>query len=164
MGKFWNAIWNTLGLAPRAWWTVALAGLDTLQAWANVFTDVGNVIKDTKNRVREVLSSPYAKGPMKWYHRVGGALTSPFIGAATLVEGAVRTVVEPTRNAVLNVRDILGNSLKNFGESLLWAFDSKKPVSDFSFNHLQWKEPTRKNRMSKLAWWNKKAPLPETIS
>lgn len=161
MGKFKNFVGNTLWLPARGGIaTPVLWGLDTLQAGANVLTDVGTVIKDTKQRVREILSSPYAKGPMKRYHRVGGAITSPFIATWTLVEWAVRTVLEPSRNLILNARDVVGNLFKNFWESILRTFDTNKPVSDFSFNHLQWKEPTKKNWLSKLAWWNKPVPTP----
>lgn len=163
MGKVWNFTWNTLWFLGR--WAVATSGLavlDIAQAWANVVSDIGTVVKDTKQKVREILSSPYAKGPMKWYHRVGGALTSPFIGLGALVEGAVRTGVEPTRNAVLNVRDITGNFFKNLWESILRTFDTKRPASDFSFNHLQWKEPKRENWVSKRTRWKKSEALPNT--
>lgn len=165
MGKVWNFTWNTLWFLGR--WAVATSGLavlDIAHAWANVVSDIGTVVKDTKQKVREILSSPYAKGPMKWYHRVGGALTSPFIGLGALVEGAVRTGVEPTRNAVLNVRDITGNFFKNLWESILRTFDAKRPASDFSFNHLQWKEPKRENWVSKRTRWKKSEALPNTSS
>ena len=77
-----------------------------------------------------------------------------------VVEGAVRAVLEPARNGILNVRDIFGNFFKNIGSTIGSTFDSTRPVSDFRFEHLKTKKPTGENWFSKLAWWKKKTPAP----
>ena len=75
-------------------------------------------------------------------------------------EGAVRTVVEPSRNLVLNTRDTVANLFTNLGRSIRWLFRTDVPVSDFSFDKLAYKKPTWKNWMSKLAFWKKPNPNP----
>jgi len=64
-------------------------------------------------------------------------------------------VLEPVGNGVLNVRDVTGNFFKNIGNSIGRLFDTTKPVSDFSFEKLQYKKPTGKNWVSNWAWWKK---------
>ena len=64
-------------------------------------------------------------------------------------------MLEPVRNGVLNVRDVTGNFFKNIGNSIGRLFDTTKPVSDFSFEKLQYKKPTGKNWVSNWAWWKK---------
>jgi hypothetical protein len=69
----------------------------------NVVTDMGNVVADTGSKAWEVLSSSWTNG--KWYNKLYQVPAGLVISRATLVEGAVRSVVEPVRNLFLNVRD-----------------------------------------------------------
>ena len=116
------------------------------------------VIKDTSDRVWDTLTS--ARNTGKWYNKLYQVPISPFAGAAEVIEGAVRTVIEPSRNLVLNTRDTVANLFTNFGRSIRWLFRTDVPVSDFSFDKLEYKKPTWDNRMSKLAFWKKKSPTP----
>ena len=112
-----------------------------------------NVVKDTSNKVWETLSSSWNE--WKWYNKLYQVPAGVVISGATLVEWAVRTVLEPTRNLFLNVRDTVGNFFKNIGNTIKRTFDTTTPVSDFSYEKLKMKESTYKNRLSKLAWWKK---------
>jgi hypothetical protein len=119
----------------------------------NVLTDMWNVVKDTSNKLWETLSSSWTE--WKWYNKLYQIPAGVVVSWATIVEGAVRTVVEPVRNLFLNVRDSVGNFFKNIWNTIKRTFDSIKPVSDFTYEKLKTKEPTYKNRMSKLARWKK---------
>lgn len=153
MGKIVNAVWNTLGIVPRGLGTIGVGALDTLKTGANVLTDMGMVVKDTSDKLWDVLSLSWNTG--KRYNKLYQVPAGVIIGTGTLVEWAVRTVLEPVGNGVLNVRDVTGNFFKNIGNSIGRLFDTTKPVSDFSFEKLQYKKPTGKNWVSNWAWWKK---------
>lgn len=153
MGKFVNAVWNTVGIVPRGLGTVGVGALDTLKTGANVLTDMGMVVKDTSDKLWDVLSSSWNTG--KRYNKLYQVPAGVVLGAGTLVEWAVRTGLEPLRNGILNVRDVTGNFFKNIGNSIGRLFDTTKPVSDFSFEKLQYKKPTGKNWVSHWAWRKK---------
>ena len=153
MGKIVNAVWNTLGIVPRGLGTIGVGTLDTLKTGANVLTDMGMVVKDTSDKLWDVLSSSWNTG--KRYNKLYQVPAGVVLGAGTLVEWAVRTGLEPLRNGILNVRDVTGNFFKNIGNSIGRLFDTTKPVSDFSFEKLQYKKPTGKNWVSNWAWWKK---------
>lgn len=153
MGKFVNAVWNTVGIVPRGLGTVGVGALDTLKTGANVLTDMGMVVKDTSDKLWDVLSSSWNTG--KRYNKLYQVPAGVVLGAGTLVEWAVRTGLEPLRNGILNVRDVTGNFFKNIGNSIGRLFDTTKPVSDFSFEKLQYKKPIGKNWVSNWAWRKK---------
>ena len=91
------------------------------------------VIKDTSDRLWKTLTSAWNTG--KWYNKLYQVPLSPFAGA-------VRTVIEPTRNLILNARDTISHSFTNLGRSIRWLFRTDVPVSDFSFDKLAYKTPT----------------------
>lgn len=153
MGKIINAIGNTWAIIPRTAGTAVLTGIDTAKTVANVLTDAGSTIATTKDKLWEVLSSSRNTG--KRYNKLYQVPASVGIGAGVLVEGAVRTVLEPTRNAFLNVRDTAGNFFVNIGNTLKRTFKNDRPVSDFRFEKMQMRKPTGENYVSKRAWWNK---------
>ena len=117
---------------------------------------MASVVKNTSDRLWDTLSS--ARNTGKWYNKLYQVPISPFAGAAEVIEGAVRTVLEPSRNLVLNTRDTVANLFTNFGRSIRWLFRTDVPVSDFSFDKLEYKKPTWDNRMSKLAFWKRSTP------
>lgn len=99
----------------------------------------------------------------KWYNKLYQVPAGVAIGAGTLVEGAVRMVLEPVKNAFLNVRDTGGNFFINIGNALKQTFRTDKPVSDFRFEKIQTKTTSNKNWLSKLAWWkNSNSPATTT--
>jgi len=156
MSKFWNSLWNTVALPIRWAWTVLNSWWDVMKTGWNVVTDMGNVVADTGSKAWEVLSSSWTNG--KWYNKLYQVPAGLVISWATLVEGAVRSVVEPVRNLFLNVRDSFWNFFNNIWNTLKRTFDTTRPVSDFSYEKLKMRTPTRKNWMSNLAWrkklWN----------
>ena len=149
---------NTVGVAPRVVGTGVRWVIDGTQSTVNVASDMAFVIKDTSDRLWKTLTSAWNRG--KWYNKLYQVPLSPFAGAAEVVEGAVRTVIEPTRNLILNARDTISHGFTNLGRSIRWLFRTDVPVSDFSFDKLAYKKPTWDNRMSKLAFWKKKSPNP----
>ena len=153
MSKFWNSVWNTIAVPVRWVGTALNTWGDVMKTGWNVLTDMWNVVKDTSNKVWETLSSSWTE--WKWYNKLYQVPAGVVVSWATIVEGAVRTVVEPARNLFLNVRDSVGNFFKNIWNTIKRTFDSTKPVSDFTYEKLKTKEPTYKNRMSKLARWKK---------
>ena len=159
---FWKSTgrftWNTVGVAPRVVGTGVRWVIDGTQSTVNVASDMAFVIKDTGDRLWKTLTSAWNTG--KWYNKLYQVPLSPFAGAAEVVEGAVRTVIEPTRNLILNARDTISHGFTNLGRSIRWLFRTDVPVSDFSFDKLAYKKPTWDNRMSKLAFWKKKSPAP----
>ena len=149
---------NTVGVAPRVVGTGVRWVIDGAQSTVNVASDMAFVIKDTSDRLWKTLTSAWNTG--KWYNKLYQVPLSPFAGAVEVIEGAVRTVIEPTRNLILNARDTVANVFTNFGSGIRRLFRTDKPVSDFSFNKLEYKKPTWKNWMSKLAFWKKPNPNP----
>jgi len=149
---------NTVGVAPRVVGTGVRWVIDGTQSIANVVSDMASVVKNTSDRLWDTLSS--ARNTGKWYNKLYQVPISPFAGAAEVIEGAVRTVLEPSRNLVLNTRDTVANLFTNFGRSVRWLFRTDVPVSDFSFDKLAYKTPTWKNWMSRLAFWKKSTPTP----
>lgn len=153
MGNFKNVVGNTLGALPRWVGSGGLVVLDSLKTVANTLTDVGTITKETGNKLFGVLSSSWSKG--KWYNKLYQVPAGVVIGAWTAIEWLVRTALEPSRNAILNVRDLTGNFFKNIGNTIGSIFSKEKPVSDFSFAKLKMKEASKENRFSHLAWRNK---------
>lgn len=153
MGKFINSIGNTVALIPRATGSVILGGIDTARTAANILSDAGTTISNTKEKLREVLTSSRNTG--KRYNKLYQVPAWVALGAGVVVEGAVRTVLEPARNAFLNVRDTTGNFFSNIGNTLKRTFKNDRPVSDFHFEKIQMKTPTRDNWIANKAWWNR---------
>ena len=155
MSKFSNSVWNTIAVPVRWLGSVFYAwGWDIIKTWCNIITDLKNVAVDTKKKAWETLSSSWST--WKWYNKLYQVPAGIVVTWATIVEWAVRTaLVEPTRNFILNVRDTVWNFFNNIWNTIKKAFDTTRPVSDFSYEKLKMKKPTFKNRMSKLAWWKK---------
>ena len=101
---------------------------------------MASVVKNTSDRLWDTLSS--ARNTGKWYNKLYQVPISPFAGAAEVIEGAVRTVLEPSRNLILNTRDTISHGFTNLGRSIRWLFRTDVPVSDFSFDKLAYKTPT----------------------
>ena len=149
---------NTVGVAPRVVGTGVRWVIDGTQSIANVVSDMASVVKNTSDRLWDTLSS--ARNTGKWYNKLYQVPISPFAGAAEVIEGAVRTVLEPSRNLILNTRDTISHGFTNLGRSIRWLFRTDVPVSDFSFDKLEYKKPTWKNWMSRLAFWKNPNPNP----
>ena len=149
MSKFSNSCGNTVALPIRWGWTALNTWWDVLKTLWNPIRDFGDVVVDTSNKAWEVLSSSWTEG--KWYNKLYQVPAGLIVSWATVVEGAVRAVVEPVRNLFLNVRDSLWNFFNNIWNTIKRTFDTTRPVSDFSYEKLKLRTPTRKNWMSRLA-------------
>ena len=135
-----RSVGNGLAGVPRTLGTWGIALLDTLRGAGNIFTDIGQITRNTGKRYNKLIQVPAGVG----------------IGIGMLWEAVVRATLNPIKNAFLNVCDIAGNFFKNIGNTIGRVFDSKKPVSDFSFEYLKTKEPSKNNRISNLARRRKK--------
>lgn len=149
-----RSVGNGLAGVPRTLGAWGIAILDTLRGAGNIFTDIGQITRNTGDQLKEVLLSSRNTG--KRYNKLVQVPAGVGIGIGMLWEAVVRATLNPIKNAFLNVRDIAGNFFKNIGNTIGRIFDSKKPVSDFSFEHLKTKEPSKNNRISKLARRRKK--------
>ena len=151
MSKFWNSVWNTIAVPIRWLGTGASSWLDVVKTWCNVVTDIWNVVKDTSDKVWEVLTSSWNK--WKWYNKLYQVPTGVLVSWAVVVEWAVRTALEPAWNLILNVRDGVGNFFNNIWNTIKRTFDTTRPTTDFSYEKLKMKAPSYKNWLSKLARW-----------
>ena len=73
-----------MGIVPRGLGTVGVGALDTLKTGANVLTDMGMVVKDTSDKLWDVLSSSWNTG--KRYNKLYQVPAGVVLGAGTLVE------------------------------------------------------------------------------
>lgn len=154
MSKVENATVNTAMAPVRAGGSfLNVWFVDTMKTAWNVLTDLGKVTKSTGKEIWNVLSSSWTEG--KWYNKLYQCPASIAVSAWGLVEWAVRLVFEPIRNVFLNVRDAFWNFFRNIWNTISTTFSTSKTFSDFSYETLKLKEPTKKNWFSKLAWWKK---------
>lgn len=121
-------------------------GLDLLKTGFNYPKQIFEVLSDTTTHTKNVFKNAFSKG--KRYQKIVNGLASPFVAAGTLAEGAVRAVLNPTRNAVLNTRDSAGNVLVNEGNTIKWTAHHEDP-STFKFQELQDRNVDKGNRISK---------------
>lgn len=142
----WNRTWNTVGVIPRAGWTWLIASADSINTTLTLGEDLLKSTKNTANNLIDVLMWAWNHG--KWYHKALNIPLSPLVAGWTLLEWAVRTVLQPTSRFIGNTKNTIWNMFKNIGSSIGTMF-SKKPISDFSYEKLQTKELKPTNWISK---------------
>lgn len=148
--------WNTLWFPVRAWGTALFWSLDAVNTVATLPKQAGEIISNTTKQLKDVFSN--ARNKWKRYNKIVNVPLSPLVGIWTAVEWIVRSVVNPTWNAITNTRDVAWNLLVNSWNSIKWVL-SDKPVSDFKYEHLKTSEVSTKNYISNRQWfssWGKK--------
>ena len=156
-----NRIWNTAAIPIRMWWTVVTTSADLLNTFYTFSKEWFEVLASTTKNIKDVLLWAWNHG--KWYHKAMNIPLSPIIATWTVFEWVIRSTVQPIINWVVNTWNTGVNTIKNTWK---WSFGrlfSKKPISDFSYNHLKTRPLTLNNWFSKLqfarwksGWWDEK--------
>lgn len=147
MWNFWNRIANTAAIAPRVWWTAVTAVSDLWNTYYTMGKESYEVVADTTQNVKNVLLWAWNHG--KRYHKAANIPLSPVIATWAAVEWVVRSVVQPVVNGVVNTRNTWKNAIKNTRRSTFGRVFSKKPISDFSYDHMKTRWLKLNNRISK---------------
>jgi len=143
----WNRLWNTVAIAPRMAWTAVTTATDL---WNTIYTfhkEGYEVLADTTQKIKSTLLWAWNHG--KWYHKAMNIPLSPVIATWAALEWVVRSTVQPIVNGVVNVWNTGKNTIKNARRGSFWRVFSKKPISDFSYDHVKTKELKKNNRISK---------------
>lgn len=149
---FWNRVGNLVSTPVRGVGTVWYVGLDLAKTLlAEPTKNVGQITSDSIDDISNLFQEAGKRG--KWYHK---ALNLPLAGALSgvkAVEWACRSVVNTGWNAIRNTAHTAKNGVVNLFKTATSLF-SKKPISDFSFEHLK-TQPTWKTwDLTKfLVWW-----------
>ena len=143
-----NRIWNTAAIPVRMWWTVVTTSADLLNTFYTFHKEWFEVLANTTKNIKDVLLGAWNHG--KRYHKAMNIPLSPVIATWSALEWVVRSVVQPIVNWVVNTWNTGVNTIKNARK---WSFGrifSKKPLSDFSYEHLKTRPLTINNWFSKL--------------
>lgn len=156
-----NRIWNTAAIPIRMWWTAITTSADLLNTFYTFHKEWYEVLANTSQQIKDVFLWAWNHG--KWYHKAMNIPLSPVIAAWSALEWVARSVVQPVVNWVVNTWHTGINTIKN---ARRWSFGrifSKKPISDFSYDHMKTRPLTLNNWFAKLQfarwkseWWEKK--------
>ncbi|HRX63856.1 MAG TPA: hypothetical protein P5060_01995 [Candidatus Absconditabacterales bacterium] len=148
MGNTLNRAGNTLAIPIRLGGTVVTTTADLFVTLKTMGKEGCEITADTAKRVKDVLLGAWNHG--KWYHKAMNIPLSPIIAGGTALEGAVRATVQPMVNGVVNTWNTGKNTVKNARKSTFGRIFSKKPLSDFSYNHLETRGLKLNNWFEKL--------------
>lgn len=115
-------------------WAPWYAAIDLAKTGNSLYQDSYNIVRNTIDDIQEIFQEAGKRG--KWYHKAFNLPWAWVVGSAKVVEWTVRSVVNPLVNGVVNTFNTAKWFIKNERRWLTSVF-SKKPVSDFSFEHLQ---------------------------
>lgn len=123
--KFGNRVRNTLNIPFRTLWTAANTVSDSANTVAWVAEDLAKVTNSTADKIRELFNEN-----KKWYQKVLNVPVAAWVWLVSVVEAAVKPIV----NWAVNTWKTVRNTVSNTRKSTLWSLFSTKPVSDFSYN------------------------------
>ena len=123
--KFGNRVRNTLNIPFRTLWTAANTVSDSANTVAWIAEDLAKVTNSTADKIRELFNEN-----KKWYQKVLNVPVAAWVWLVSVVEAAVKPVV----NWAVNTWKTVRNTVSNTRKSTLWSLFSTKPVSDFSYN------------------------------
>lgn len=149
----WNAlnrIGNTVSIPGRILKTWLTASADVFDTLAAIPKDMGNIVSYTSDEIKNVFKSAWTK--WKRYQKVWNTMLSPFIALWVAVEWAVRGVVTPTTNFVINTFNTWKNLVSNTINSTFGSAFSKNPVSDFRYEELKTANVIEKNKNWLSKW------------
>jgi len=165
-----NRIWNTVAIPVRLWGTMVTTSADLLKTFYTYHKEWYEILANTTQNIKDVLL--WAWNHWKWYHKALNIPLSPIIATWTALEWAVRSVVQPIVSWIVNTWNTGINTIKNARKGSFGRLFSKRPLSDFSYNHLKTRPLTLNNWFAKLqfarwksGWWESKwavAVLPDT--
>ena len=139
-----NRIGNTVSIPGRLLKTWLTASADVFDTLAAIPKDMKNIVSHTSSEIKNVFKSAWTKG--KRYQRIGNKLLSPFVALWVAVEWAVRSVVTPATNFVVNTFKTWKNIVNNTINSTFGSAFSKNPVSDFRYEELKTANVIEKNK------------------
>lgn len=152
-----NRAGNAVAIAPRLVGTAGIAGLDLFNTLDNLPRQSYEVAMRTRTRIKEMRAHALSKGSVL-QKTANSALATVLSPTLVPLEWAVRSVVEPVRNGLKNVRGVTSNFFKNIWNSVQTMF-SKNKVPDFKFQHtettVEKNTITKKNRFSRLLFGKK---------
>lgn len=151
LNSFGNRMWNTVAIAPRLVWTGITTSADLANTFLTLNKEAYEVVADTTQKIKSVFLWAWNHG--KRYHKAMNIPLSPVIAWWTALEWWVRSVVQPVVNGVVNTRNTWKNTVKNARRSTFGRVFSKKPISDFSFDHMKPRWLKLKNRISNWQVW-----------
>ncbi|HKL44333.1 MAG TPA: hypothetical protein VJ892_03575 [Candidatus Absconditabacterales bacterium] len=148
MGNTINRAGNTLAMPIRLGGTTVTTAADLFITLKTMGKEGCEITADTAKRVKDILLGAWNHG--KWYHKAMNIPLSPIIAGGTALEGAVRATVQPIVNGVVNTWNTGKNTIKNARKGTFGRIFSKKPLSDFSYNHLETRGLKLNNWFEKL--------------
>ncbi len=143
----WNRVVNTAAIPVRVAWTAVTTVSDL---WNTLYTmpkESYEIMADTTQEVKNTLLWAWNHG--KRYHKAMNIPLSPVIATWAALEWVVRSTVQPLVNGVVNTRNTWKNTVKNARKGTFGRVFSKKPISDFSYDHMQTRWLKLNNRISK---------------
>lgn len=164
-----NRLGNTVAIPIRLWWTIVTTSADLFTTLTTSLKEGCEIVANTSQEIKNVLLWAWNHG--KWYHKALNVPLSPIVAIWTAFEWIVRSAVQPVISWIVNTWNTGINTIKNARKGSFGRLFSKKPLSDFSYNHLKTRPLTLNNWFAKLQfarwkseWWESKwavAVLPD---
>lgn len=150
--------WNTIWLPVRLAWTTVYGGLDAVNTVVTLPKQSFEIVSDTTQKIKDVLNN--SRNEWKWYRKIRRIPFGTLVAAWTAIEWTWRAILNPSWNAILHSRDVLGNFLVNPWNAIKSVL-SDKPVSDFKYEHLKTRDISKNNWMANLITGGKKSEKKE---
>jgi len=148
MGKLWNRISNTIGIAPRTVKTAARTTMDTTKSALNLVLDPFIGLWKTWLSIKDAIHKSFTEGPR--YRKLWKAPASLALSPFMAVEWVAETLRWTWVNACSSVRDIIWNTLTNEWTAIkmMWKWEKFK----FTTDKLEYKRLSPRNRLASLFW------------
>lgn len=145
---FWNRLWNTVCVAPRAVWTwlstVSDATRTALYWVLDPFEWLGKTAWDIKDAIHKSFTE------WKWYQKLWKAPASLVATPFMAVEWVAETLWHTWCNLFRNVRDTIAHPFINVGHSVKWMWSTQK-IWDFKLEKIEERSKmSPKNRVASL--------------
>jgi hypothetical protein len=131
--NLWNRLWNTVWLAPRAFWTWLYSISDATQTAIYWVLDPVEWIGKTASSIKEAVYKAFTQ--WKWYQKLWKAPASLAATPFMLIEWVWETLWHTWCNLFRNVRDTIANPFLNIWHSIKRMWTSRS-VWDFRFDNI----------------------------
>lgn len=148
MGKLWNRISNTIGIAPRTVKTAARTTMDTTKSALNLVLDPFIGLGKTWLSIKDAIHKSFTEWP--WYRKLRKVPTSLALSPLMAVEWVAETLRWTWVNACSSARDIIWNTLTNEWNAIKMMWKSEK--YKFTTDKLEYKRLSPRNRLASLFW------------
>ncbi|HOG15510.1 MAG TPA: hypothetical protein PK674_02880 [Candidatus Absconditabacterales bacterium] len=143
-----NRLGNTVAIPIRLGGTIVTTSADLFTTLTTSLKEGCEIVANTSQEIKNVLLGAWNHG--KWYHKALNVPLSPIVAIGTAFEGIVRSAVQPVISGIVNTWNTGINTIKNARKGSFGRLFSKKPLSDFSYNHLKTRPLTLNNWFAKL--------------